>query len=144
MQAEKDLSNRRIEKAGECLDAANLLLDAGQYDGAINRSYYCVFHAIRSVLALEGVDFNRHSAVIAHFRKNYIKTGKFEPSVSDIIGKIFDLRGESDYEDYSEISKQEVIEQIENAEYFLGQVKEYLSSASDDSSGKAKKPSFEM
>jgi uncharacterized protein (UPF0332 family) len=51
------LSNYRLEKAQQCCDSAKILYEAGDYKGAANRNYYCVFHAIRSVLALEGVDF---------------------------------------------------------------------------------------
>ncbi len=52
----KTLSNYRLEKSQQCHDSAKLLYKAGDYKGAANRNYYCVFHAIRSVLALEGVD----------------------------------------------------------------------------------------
>lgn len=60
------LSNYRLEKAQQCCDSAKILYEAGDYKGAANRNYYCVFHAIRSVLALEGVDFKKHTAVLAY------------------------------------------------------------------------------
>ena len=77
-QTNKDLSNYRLETAEECLNAAKLLIIDEKYRDATNRSYYCVFHCMRSVLALENVDFKKHTAVISHFRHNYIKTEKFE------------------------------------------------------------------
>ena len=71
----KNLSKWRLEKAERCLRSAQTLLDDEDYSSAANRSYYSVFHCMRSVLALQGVDFKKHSAVIAHFREKYIKTG---------------------------------------------------------------------
>ena len=43
--------------------------------GAANRSYYAIFHAMRAVLALDGIDMKRHSGVMSEFRRLYIKTG---------------------------------------------------------------------
>ena len=113
----KDLSNYRLEKAGECLKEAKTLLEAEQYSGAANRSYYCIFHSMRSVLTLEDVDFKKHSAVIAYFREKYIKSGKFDDRLSDIISTLLRLRSKSDYEDFFVISKKEVSAQIENAAF---------------------------
>lgn len=81
---------------------------------------------MRSVLALQSLDFSKHSAVGAYFRKEYIKTGIFEVRLSDIISEAFDVRSDSDYNDYFLISKKEVIEQIENAQYFYDKVEEYV------------------
>lgn len=44
------------------------------YASANNRAYYCIFHAMRAVLALDGEDYKKHSAVIARFTLNYLKT----------------------------------------------------------------------
>ena len=70
------LSKYRIEQAEQCLNSARLLAQAGDFRGAANRSYYAIFHAMRSVLALERKDFAKHSGVSAYFRKEYIKSGK--------------------------------------------------------------------
>ena len=122
----KSLSNWRLEKAERCLKSANTLFNDGDYSSAANRSYYCVFHCMRSVLALQGVDFKKHSAVMAYFRENYIKTGVFEKTLSDILGKLFIIRTESDYDDFYFIDKKEIIAQIENAKYFYEKITAYL------------------
>ena len=81
---------------------------------------------MRSILALEGKDFAKHSAVAAYFRKEYIKTGFFDVELSDIIKEAFDVRSDSDYEDYYLISREDVLEQIANARVFFQKTKEYL------------------
>lgn len=81
---------------------------------------------MRSVLALSSIDFSKHSAVCAYFRKEYIKTGIFDVSMSDIISEAFDIRSDSDYDDYFVISKKEVEEQISNARYFYDRVEEHV------------------
>jgi uncharacterized protein (UPF0332 family) len=77
-------------------------------------------------LALREVDFKKHSAVISFFRNNYIRTQIFDVTLSAILSKLFQIRNDSDYIDFVVISKKEVEEQIDNAEYFLNQIKAYL------------------
>lgn len=121
-----ELSKYRLEQAAQCIKSAKLLAKNNDYKGAANRSYYAIFHCMRSVLALKGVDFSKHSGVSAYFRKEYIKTGFFNVELSDIIRSAFDVRSDSDYDDYYVISKMEVEEQIENAEKFFDAVEQYL------------------
>ena len=116
----------RLEQAEQCLKSAKILLETNDYKGAANRSYYCVFNSIRSLLAREGIDFKKHMAVINYFRKNYIKTNIFDVKLSDIAKNLFKIRTLSDYDDFYIVNKNNIIEQTTNAEYFLEQIKQYL------------------
>ena len=124
----KALSNYRLEKAVRCIRSAKLLAEDNDYKGAANRSSYAIFHCMRSVLALENIDFKKHSGVSAYFRQQYIKTGVFDVELSDIIKEAFDIRSDSDYDDYYVVPKEEVLSQIKNAEKFYNIIKDYLSS----------------
>ncbi len=125
-KALRDLSQYRMDQAKRCIRSAKVLAEDEDYKGAANRSYYAIFHCMRSVLALESKDFSKHSGISAYFRKEYIKTGIFDIELSDIIKETFDIRSDSDYDDYYLISKEEVLEQIENAEIFYQKVHKYL------------------
>lgn len=129
MQAEemRALSIRRIEQAEQCVESAKLLLAAGDIKGAANRSYYGIFHAIRAVIALEGKDFAKHSGVINYFRQQYIKTGKLDVELSDMITDAFQIRTDCDYNDYYIVSKSEVEEQVQNAEHFVSAIQSFLN-----------------
>lgn len=101
-------------------------MQSGDYCGAANRSYYGIFHCIRSLLALKGVDFSKHSGVMAYFQKEYIKSGIFKKDYSKILTEAFEMRSDADYDDYYVLSKEEVEEQLQNAELFLTGVEEYI------------------
>ena len=120
------LSKIRIEHADECISAAKSLLESGNYKSAANRAYYTVFHAMRAVLAFDKIDMKHHSGVIAEFRRLYIKTEIFDAELSKIISVLSDSRNDSDYDDFFIVSKEEVVEQIKNAELFLEKIKEYI------------------
>jgi len=122
-----DLAKHRMNQAVQCVKSAKVLTEVEDYRGAANRSYYAIFHAMRAVLALDEVDFSKHSGVSAYFRKEYIKSGIFEIEMSDIIKSAFDVRSDSDYDDYYVISREDVLEQVENAEKFLERIQVYLN-----------------
>lgn len=123
---EVTLSKYRFEQSERCLRSAKILIEDDDYRGAANRSYYAIYNAIRSIFALDGVEFKRHSGNISHFRKEYIQTGIFDKSMSQIVGDAFEVRSGSDYDDFTIIDKDDVVEQVKNAELFCDTIKNYL------------------
>lgn len=122
----KELMQYRLDMAKERLDSSKVLLESGSYKDSIGRSYYAMFTAVRALLAVEGVDFSKHSAVIAYFQKEYIKTGKFDKKFSKYISQAFQNRNNSDYADFFIVSLQDAKEQYEKAEEFLAMIEGYL------------------
>ena len=122
------LAKYRVEKAKETLMVSKLNFENAFYLDSVNRSYYAIFHALRAILALESVDFQKHSAVIAHFQQYYIKTNIFDKRFSKIIADAFKIRNDSDYEDFYVLSKESVEEQIKNAADFINEIEKYVLS----------------
>lgn len=69
-KARADLAIYCLETARQCIISAKTLIGISDYKGVANRSYYAVFHCMRSVLALCSIDFSKHSAVGLIFVKN--------------------------------------------------------------------------
>jgi uncharacterized protein (UPF0332 family) len=122
-----DLALARLEKATRCLLSAENVIADGDLETAANRSYYCIFHSMKAVLALDEFDSKSHGAIIGKFREKYIKTGIFLTEYSKTIGSAFDIRNESDYEDFYVITQNDVSIQVEKAREFLEAVKEYTT-----------------
>ena len=127
MDKVKALVQFRLDQSQECLDAAERELDADSLKASVNRSYYCIFHAMRALLALDGFDSKKHSGIIAAFRKRYIKTGALPAEFSDIVGSAFEIRVDSDYQDFYVLSKADVLRQKENAKLFLTTIETYIN-----------------
>lgn len=122
----RTLALYRLERAQELIDDSRRLFESGSYKSSNNRAYYAIFYAMRAVLALDEVDFKKHSGVIQHFQREYIKTGVFDKSYSDIIMDASEIRNASDYDDFYLASKDEAIAQIEGAEKFYRAVEAFL------------------
>ena len=95
-----NLSRYRLQKAKEMLVSAKRDMDAEDYASANNRAYYAVFHTMRAVLALDGEDYKKHSAVIARFTLNYLKPEILPREYSKLISNASLIRNRNDYEDF--------------------------------------------
>lgn len=122
----KDLARIRLERAEEMLTAAKKNFEQDELKTALNRSYYAIFHAIRSVNVLDGFDSSKHSGVIAHFNECTLKTKRMDPKFSETIKKASYCREKSDYDDFYVVSRAETEEQIMNAQVFVSAVKAFL------------------
>ncbi len=120
------LSKYRIEQSQEFLNSAVKNLEMNELKTANNRAYYSIFHGMRAVLALDEVDFKKHTGVIAYFREHYVKTEIFPRECSDIISSASLIRNKSDYDDFYVAVKSETIEQVENAKIFFDYIHSYL------------------
>ena len=129
--SEKDLSNYRLDRAKEDIRTAQINIENGLYKGAINRSYYAIFHAIRAVNVLDGFDASKHSSVIAHFNQYHVHTGDFEKGIYKIIDSAYRIREKCDYSDFFIVSKEDALEQYEKAAKFLESVEKFLEMYDD-------------
>ena len=122
-----NLASFRLYQARECLQSAEREFAADSFKAAANRSYYCIFHSMRAVLALDRFDSKKHSGIMSAFRKDYIRNGIFPDEFSKIVGDAFEIRNDSDYEDFFIVPKAKVAAQLENAKTFLAAVEEYIA-----------------
>lgn len=124
----KELAGYRLERAKEMLSASENNLKIGEYRTSLNRSYYAVFHAMRSANALKEFDSSKHSGVIAFFTKEYLKTEIMDRSLSLIIKDSSLCREKSDYDDFYIASHTEAEAQLKNAKCFVQKIEAYVSS----------------
>ncbi len=128
MQAEdwKSISKVRLERAVEFFGDSVALYNEGRYRSAASRLYFSAFHAMRAVLALDGIDRKHHSGIISEFRKLYVKTGVFDRTVSSIIATISLMRHDSDYDDYIPIDKEDLDDMIPKVKKMINDIQNYL------------------
>lgn len=122
-----DLSRYRLQKTKEMLASAKRDMDAEDYASANNRAYYAIFHAMRAVLALDGEDYKKHSAVIARFTLNYLKPGILPWEYSKLISNASLIRNRSDYEDFYICSVADTNALFSGAGAFCAEVGKYLA-----------------
>lgn len=122
----KALSNYRLEQAKENLEEAEVLYKIKKYKGASNRAYYAIFHSMKAILALEQIDFKKHSSVIAYFNKEYFAKNIFPRELGKGVSEARFYREKSDYVDFYIITREECESQIKTAKEMIKYVDEYI------------------
>ena len=121
------LAQVRVERAEELLDEAKELLNRGAYKSANNRAYYSFEKSVKSLLALKSRDAKTHAGVLHLFNMEYVNLGDMFSHEDYLKFKECEyIRAASDYDDFYVAVKEDCEKQIQNAEYILEKVKQYL------------------
>lgn len=122
------LINYRLQQAHETLREAEILLGESALRGAINRAYYAMFYSVLALLATKRIGTSKHSAIIAAFDREFVKTGVFSRDLSRALHLAFDRRQTHDYGEMIAIDRQTAEETLVNARSFVHEVETYLRS----------------
>jgi uncharacterized protein (UPF0332 family) len=126
-QERKALSTARLNRASQHLKSARDLLLNNDFADSISRSYYAIFQAARSLLALDGLESRKHSGVLSLFNRHYIKTGKLDKCWGVVLKDARRFREMADYTELAEFSHEDAEGQIADAEGFLRAVETFIA-----------------
>ena len=115
-----------LERAEKSIQAATELAASGFYDFAASRAYYAAFYAATAVLLNEGLEFSKHSGVIASIHQRLVKTGKLDKEQGKELNWLFELRNVGDYGVTIHVSQQDAERAVQVAENFLRAIKSLL------------------
>jgi uncharacterized protein (UPF0332 family) len=119
------------ERAKQSLAAAKALIINGYYDFAASRAYYAAFYGATAVLLNEGLDFSKHSGVIASIHQRFVKTGKLSKELGKNLNWLFEIRALGDYGGIAHVSELQAEQAIVAAEQFLNAVLILLATFKD-------------
>jgi uncharacterized protein (UPF0332 family) len=122
----QDLINYRLDKSLTTLEEAKSLAQSGFWNGAANRLYYSCFYSVIALLAKHDISASTHNGVRTEFFKLYIKTGLLDKKFSSLYSNLMGKRQESDYDDFHDFSKDEILPLFEEVELFLTTLKDFL------------------
>lgn len=115
-----------IQKADKKLEVAEKLFKSSDYEDAVSRAYYAVFHATQALLLTEGERAETHKGIVTLFGLLFVKTGKFGRNIGKYLANLKDDRESGDYEVFSYIDKETARTAISEAKEFLKEAKLYL------------------
>ncbi|MBI4770334.1 MAG: HEPN domain-containing protein [Chloroflexi bacterium] len=116
-----------IEAAREALKSAENNMLSGDYRVVANRAYYAVFYAANALMATQGLQRSKHSAVRSLFSEKFVKPGKIEPAYSKDYDETMRRREASDYDMTVQVSADFARGGLEAARRVVARVEHYLS-----------------
>lgn len=117
-----------IAKAEDKLKTARLDFSNGQFDDAVSRAYYAVYHMLTAVLFRHGQVYSSHAQTIGAFNREFIKTGIFPKEFTRQIQGLFADRQAGDYDVVARIDKATAAADLNAAETICSTLTNYLTS----------------
>ncbi len=124
----KPETEKLLAKASRAIDAARILLHAGDVDFAAGRAYYAMFYVAEALLAEKEQHFRKHSAVQAAYGEEFAKTSALDPQFHRWFLDASDMRILGDYGVEASITPDDVRVMLEHARAFLQAALAYLES----------------
>ena len=125
-QGSEDLVKYKLERSGETLEEAKIMLRSSHLFGAANRIYYACFYAVSALLLSKDLSSHKHSGVLSLFNRHFVKTGLIPVELGKFYSRLFDTRIESDYADLVTIDLKEIQDNLKTAEIFIPAVKSLI------------------
>jgi uncharacterized protein (UPF0332 family) len=116
-----------LERAEQSIRAAKDLTINGYHDFAASRAYYAAFYGATAILLNEGLDFSKHSGVIASIHQQFVKTGKLSKEQGKDLSWLFEIRNVGDYGGMAHVSQPQAERAIQAAEDFLQAIQSLLN-----------------
>ena len=108
-----------FQRAAECVEDAQVLLDNGRPPASVARAYYAMFHAATAVLGLKGVKRSSHRGVLSAFGEYLVKPGLIDHKFHLSLRKAFELRQQSDYDPVVDVDSQRAAETLAESVDFV-------------------------
>lgn len=115
-----------ISRSERYLKSAELLLDSGDFESSVSRTYYAMYYSVEALLLKDGLSFSSHKAVISSFGERFVKTGKLPRELGRQLNLAFQKRQLSDYEHDFVISRDEASELLSTGRAFVEKIVELL------------------
>ena len=116
-----------IQKAQRYIQSAKLLIDNGDCDSAVSRTYYAMFYCAEAALLTKGLTFSSHKGVLSAFSEHFIKTGVFAKEMGRSLNLAFEKRQLGDYEYTFSVERDEAESLLNDGRDFVRQVSNWLN-----------------
>src|SRR3989338_3830394 len=120
--------NLDMEKGKAALRQAEILFKNNEFDGAVSRAYYAVFHYAQAALFTKGLEANSHQGLNRLFSLHFIRSGILEKKFSTILSHAQKAREESDYQPEIPFNGEEAGLRIEESKAFIQKIEKYIAS----------------
>lgn len=113
-------------KADNALIVAEELLAHGHLPDAASKTYYAMFYAAKALLATEGIDVSKHSAVESALGFHFAKPGRIDPKLHRMFMNARKIREIADYGIFDEIVEPDASLKVEEGREFVTAIKALL------------------
>lgn len=127
----KKVTERLLAKAEQANSTAAALVKLEDYEAAVNRAYYAMFHVAQALLHERGLAFGKHSAVHSAFGMHFAKPGLLDAQYHRWLLAAFNKRTVADYGIEASVTQEDAELMLKQAGLFIEAAGVYLSQNPD-------------
>ena len=116
----------RVERAQVSMNDVKDLVSMHKWSLVANRLYYTLYYVSSALLLKDGHATRTHKGMMTLINQFYVRTGVLSTEDSRLIKRMFDLRQESDYDDFIYVTEQEIMPFVPQVEALLNKVIELI------------------
>jgi len=120
------IAKAHMQKALKRLHVAQKLLQDNEYEDAVSRAYYAMYHAAKAALATVNSFPKTHEEVVTQFGKKLILTGNLPKELGKNLADAKAARETYEYTVTATTTKTEAETILLNAQTFVEVIKKYL------------------
>lgn len=109
-ESRKAIVDYRLERAYQALEEARSTVKNGFLNLAANRLYYALYYAASALLISKGIPTKTHAGIMTQFHLHLVKTSIVSIDDGKLFRTMYNLRQESDYEDFIEVHAEDIDE----------------------------------
>ena len=116
----------RLEKSNDAMVEAKDCASLGHWNLAANRLYYAAYYASSALLISAGYAAKTHDGTIGMIGQHYVRTGVLANEDGSLLARLQNMRHTGDYDDFLDLTKEDVEPYIAKTEAFVEKVKEII------------------
>ena len=120
------IAKAHLEKALERLKVAEKLFRDGNYEDAVSRAYYAMYHAARAALSIVNVFPKTHEGVVTEFGRNFVVTEVFPRELGKDLADAKAARETYEYSVTATAGKSEAEAILVNTRKFVDTIRKHL------------------
>jgi uncharacterized protein (UPF0332 family) len=120
------IARAHLEKAVKKLMVAEKLFRDGEYEDAVSRAYYAMYHAAKAVLSTVDVFPKTHEGVVSEFGRKFVLKGVFPKELGKNLADAKAARETYEYSVTATVEKSEAEAILLNAQQFVNAIKKHL------------------
>ncbi len=125
-QKRKEMVAIYLDHSAQCLQSAQVLLDAHLEMRAIPECYYAVFYAASGVLLSKGIERRRHEGVGSALGESFVRTGELPAGMTKLFHELHEERLAADYRMTYDPGEDAAEERLAQARDFVQTIRDYL------------------
>lgn len=100
-KSRRDMISYRLEKSHETLKEADYLIAGGYYSTAVSRLYYACYYAVAALMIKNHIVAQTHAGIKSMLSLHFVRPGKINIQLAKDFFRLFDLRHNNDYDDFT-------------------------------------------